>query len=169
MDRQDQIVDLLLQSAAPLTIDTIAKQLQVCNKTVRTDLSRITALIRGTGLVLDSKPGIGVTLQGDTEEKLRLGNKMRKQNTAVDFTSTATRKEYIIRRLLLREKRVTIRDIASELYLSRASVYKELDSVQDWLKRFNLNLRRKSSQGIEVIGKEENWRSAVASLLGADR
>ena len=169
LERQHQIINLLLQSTAPLTIDTIAKQLQVCNKTIRNDLKDIAELISGSELVLQSTPGIGVTLQGNDEEKLRLGNRLPTNNAPVDPASNAARKEYIIRRLLLREQRVTIRDIASELYLSRASVYKDLASVQDWLKRFNLNLRKKSSQGIEVIGKEGDWRSAVARLLDTDR
>jgi len=69
--------------------------------------------------------------------------------------STGSRREYILKRLLLSDSRLTIREISRDLYLSRASIYKELLPIQTWLKRFSLNLRTKTNQGLEVVGKAE--------------
>ncbi|UZQ82624.1 transcription antiterminator [Thermoanaerobacter sp. RKWS2] len=60
---------------------------------------------------------------------------------------------------------VTTKELAEELYVSRVTIHKDLQSVEKWLNKFNLKLLKKPNYGIEVVGDEENWRNAVASLI----
>lgn len=168
VERQKNILTMLLKSNTQLKVDDLAKNFNVCSKTIRNDLKHIAAFIKAKQLQLESKPGSGVTLRGADEDKFQLLNELQGKPNLHSSDSPEARQKYILKRLLFATQRLTIRQIAQELYISRASIYRELIPVQAWLRKFHLNLRTKSNMGIEITGKEENWRSAVAAVLAGD-
>lgn len=164
MDRIRNIVNLLAVSDTPLTINAIADKFNVSNKTIRNDMNKVQEYIEDKGLLLDKRPGVGISLEGSEEKKLALINKIGSSDIIEPF-SPQDRVNYILKRLFMSDRKVIIRELADELYVSKVTVHKDLDSVKEWLIKFNLKLIIKTNYGIEISGSEENWRNAAASLI----
>ncbi|HAA81059.1 MAG: Transcriptional antiterminator, BglG [Caldanaerobacter subterraneus] len=165
MDRILEIINMLLNSEQPLTVDYIANTLKVSNKTIRNDLKKAEEFVQQKGVKIIKKPRVGIVLEGLRNKKLELADEIKKSLDFEEPFSPEARKNYILKRLFMSKGSVTIKELAEELYVSRITIHKDLQSVEKWLNKFNLKLLKKPNYGIEVVGDEENWRNAVASLI----
>lgn len=168
MDRVYKIVNLLLNSNAPVTIDAIADRLNVSSRTIRKDINAVQRYVEHKGLNLNRKPGVGIEISGPQNKRLELINDMEIDIGSIEPYSPLNRKNYILKRLFTAEETITIKDLAKELFMSEATIRKDLDDVEDWLKDYNLKLIRKKNFGIEISGEEEDWRNAAASCITID-
>jgi transcriptional antiterminator len=165
MERRFAIIKILLESKEPLTINNIANQLSVSNKTIRNDLKKVKEYVDEKELYLNKKPGIGISIEGSDINKLNLASEIKITKKIIEPYSPEARKYYILKRLFMSGENITIKELAEELYVSRVTVHKDLAEVEKWLKKYNLQLFKKTNYGIEVIGKEKSWRNAAASLI----
>ncbi len=161
-----EIVNVLLNVKNPVTINNISKELNVSNKTIRNDLQNIEEYFERKALgKIVKKPGIGIWIETDASGKRLLENMIDKSVMYVHPFSTEQRRLYIIKKLLRANKYITMQQLAEELYVSRITIYKDLEEVEKWLNKYNLKLNRKQKSGIEVSGDEKEWRRALADLL----
>lgn len=164
LERVKEIIDFLLKGDVPVTIDCIANTLNVSNKTIRNDMVGVQKYLKTVGLSLNKRPGVGVFIEGDEDKKLALISENRSVINIEPF-SPQDRVNYILKRLFMSDKNITIRELADELYCSKVTIHKDLENVEEWLKKFNLELIKKTNYGIKVYGYEENWRNAAAGLI----
>ena len=68
-ERKKQIIQILLESAGPLTTSDIANRLKVTSRTIRTDLSELETIILSHNLILVKKPSIGISIIGNKQDK----------------------------------------------------------------------------------------------------
>ncbi|WP_243675470.1 HTH domain-containing protein [Clostridioides difficile] len=66
------IAELLLNSSDYITVDTIAEELKVSNKTIRNDLVILDEWLLEFNLSLDKKTGSGVIILGNEDINLKL-------------------------------------------------------------------------------------------------
>lgn len=86
--------------------------------------------------------------------------------------STASRSAYLLNNLLVRNSWITLDDLASVLFVSRASISGDLKQLEPLLEKYNLVLERRPHYGIRVKGTEMSRRlclaEGVARSLAAD-
>lgn len=169
MDRIYKISYLLLKNEKPMTIDTIASKLFVSNRTIRNELIKVEELLKDNGLLLIKKPGIGVTIKGSEEAKLKFISEIRLTSNRLVPFSPEDRKNYILMKLFFDQGDTEIKYLIKELYVSRSTIKKDLVKVSKWLKGFELNLIKKSNSIIEVSGNEKNCRKAIANLVALNK
>ncbi|CAH2714042.1 putative licABCH operon regulator [Neobacillus rhizosphaerae] len=159
------ITELLLRSNDYITVDTISKSLAVSNKTIRNDLFLLEDWIKEFQLVLDKKTGVGVAILGEENKKLRVLQEIKEKTHVVESYSPLDRKCIILEKLLTGENKIRIHELSSQLYVSRATIHKDLLEIHQWLKEYKIELIRKTNHGLEIIGKEKNLRKAITSLI----
>lgn len=161
-----EIVNILLDEHNPITISSIAEKLNVSNRTIRSDLKELEGYFEANnyGRIV-KKPRVGVWLECSAEDKLFLRNTVNKSKIYVQPFSSEERQLYILKRLLQSRQYITMQSLADELYISRVTIFKDLEKVEEWLKRYNLKLKRRQNNGIEIDGDEKGWRKAAADLL----
>lgn len=164
MERVNEIINLLLSHNDYLTTNDIAEKMKVSNKTIRNEFYKIEELLKKYNLSLDRKPGSGVLIIGDEIDIIRLKEVVKHIKNVVPFSSEE-RKNYILNRLFKDNTNLIIRQLATELYVSKSTIHKDLLSVEQWLHDFNLRLIKKPNLGIEIEGEEQDWRAAFISLL----
>ena len=169
MNRIFNIVDLLINNKDGMTINDIAEKLNVSNKTIRNDLMEVNKFIDGADLVMIKKPGVGIKIEGPEDKKLNILNDIKNKLNMVDAFSPEARKNYILKRLFMSRENLTMQELGDELYVSRVTIYKDLNDVEKWLLNYNLTLRKKQNYGIEIAGEEENWRNAISCLIAYDK
>lgn len=169
MERYLEIIKILLNAEQSLTVDMIAEQLKVSNKTIRNDLGKVEDYIKNKNLQIIKKTGKGVTIEGAEEDKFNIAREIKGNIGVVQPYSPKDRKYYIIKRLLMAESSITMQNLADELYVSRVTIHKALHDVEVWFGKFELTLISKTNHGIEIVGEEKNWRNAVVSLIAYDK
>lgn len=162
------IVQILLRQEDFITIQDLAEQLAVSYKTISNDLKGIEKWLEEQQLTLIKKPGIGVQLMGSNEAKLRVCSVDKVANTSEyrDYSPRA-RMIYIGIRLLT-EECCRIFQLADELFVSRATIHKDLAVLSDYFASFKLALTRKSNAGASVTGSEKNFRNCLIELMKED-
>ncbi|MFL0268622.1 BglG family transcription antiterminator [Candidatus Clostridium radicumherbarum] len=169
MDRIFKILELILKSENYISVDFIAENLKVSNKTIRNDLFKIEKIVKESNLTLNKKPGVGIAIEGLEEKKLEVLNNIRSSINYIEPYSPEDRLNYILKALFMSKTSITMKELSDSLYISRATLLKDLEKVDKWLSNFKLRLIRKTNYGIEVTGKEEDLRKAIASLLDSDK
>jgi transcriptional antiterminator len=169
MDRIVKVLELILKNHTPVSVDFIAEQLKVSNKTIRNDFDKLERLVSETGLKLIKKPGVGITIEGPSESKLELMNKIKGNINYVEPYSPEDRLNYILKILFMSKGYTTAKKLSEDLFVSRVTLQKDLERVEEWLARFNLALMKKTNHGIEIMGSEEAWRKAIANLLASNK
>jgi activator of the mannose operon (transcriptional antiterminator) len=162
--REKEIVKELLATSKFITVDTIAKKLNVSDKTIRNHIININNVLQKKNLgEIVKKPRIGVYLKFDSNnikklEELLINNKQ----SLISDVSIKNRKVFIIRKLLFANQRyITMQDMADGLYTSRSSVINLLKEIEEWFKQFGITIARRQHSGIEICYSEMNWRRAV--------
>lgn len=165
MDRVMYIANILLKSSKPITINKIASELGVSNKTVRNDLKKLQDFVEREGLRLKKKTGIGTSIEGPEENKIQLLQGINKDLHYIAPYSREGRQKYILKRLFMHSGCLTTRELADELYVCIATIHKDLKLIEKWIEPFNLKLVKKRNYGIEIIGDEDDYRKAISYLI----
>lgn len=169
MERICKIAYFLAENEAPITIDTIADKLNVSNRTIRNDLMEVDKYLKNNGLFLSRKRGVGITIRGPEEKRLKLISNIELVSRKFEPFSPEDRENYILKKLFLKHGETTIKELMKGLYVSRSTIQKDLVNVKRWLKGFGLKLIKKSNSIIEVAGNEKNYRNAIASLVATNK
>ena len=165
-DRCWEIIDMLLDAVNPITISATAEKLNVSNRTIRNDLEIVGQYLKESNLgEIVKKPRVGIWIKADQENRIWLRNAVNKSKMHIHPYSAEERQYFIIRRLMLSNGHISIQDLADEIYVSKVTIYKDMEKVEKWLKKYNLTLKTRRNSGIEITGDEKNWRKAAADLM----
>ncbi len=163
--RDKEIVKELLATSKFITVDTIAKKLNVSDKTIRNHIININNVLQKMDLgEIIKKPRFGVYLKFDSNNTKKLEELLinNKQSLISEDVIIKNRKVFIIRKLLFaNQKYITMQEIADGLYTSRSSVINLLKEIEEWFKQFGITIARRQHSGIEICYSEMNWRRAV--------
>ncbi|MGF1437505.1 BglG family transcription antiterminator [Bacillus thuringiensis] len=164
--RQKEILFLLLsESNDYLLVQDLADQVNCSEKTIRNDFKIIEEhLANYSSAILIRKPGLGVYLEIEEYEKVDLFNKLYCINNRTKYESDEERILQIAYNLLMNVKAVTAQDMASQHFVSRTTIKKDLDRIEKWLHHFDLTIVSKQRVGLIIAGNEKKKRRALARL-----
>ncbi len=166
--RIPEIIRILLQQQNYITIREIAALLHVSNKTVRNDLEPVAACLEEYHLFLHKKTGTGVRIEGKEMHKLSLLESVSQKIQQPCSYSPPARKVYIGLRLIACTESCRIYELASELYVSRATIHKDISSLARRFEKYQIQIIRKNNSGISLAGKEHNLRDLMFDLMTED-
>lgn len=72
---------------------------------------------------------------------------------------------YIINQLLFEKKDISVIDLMDQLYVSEATINKDLGEIRNLIKPYQLTLKRISNMRIKLIGEERNKRRFIMNNL----
>lgn len=162
--RQLQIIRYLLKSNQFRTIQDIAKHHNVSNRTIRHDLDTLTVNLKEYDLTLIKKTGSGVLIQGTTQAKLAFESRAKDQFDPLQSLSPHDRKIYITLRVLTDEG-IRIIDLIHELYVSRATIQKDIIDIKKNIASFQISLEQKGKNGLWFTGKERKIRNYMFNQM----
>lgn len=161
------IIRLLLKKDDYITINEISKQLNVSNKTIRNDLVQIGEWLHENNLELIKKTGVGITICGDKNTKLHVYQEISEKNSKNLDYSPEARKIYIGMKLILNPK-CRIYELAEDLFVSRATIHKDILSLIPLFDQYKIKLNRKNNNGISIEGSERYFRDMLFDLMKKD-
>jgi activator of the mannose operon, transcriptional antiterminator len=166
--RRKSLLKRLLQSGKGkyISVDVLARELAASEKTIRTDLKALDSLLVAypeTRII--RKPGFGVCLEATEAERLALSEWNKGEKSLSQVSRETLGKQMLLELLLQRESVMTMQKLADRLYVSKPTIRHELKEISDWLKDFHLKLVIKPNVGLQIEGKEQDWRVALLELL----
>lgn len=161
------IVKLLLKQDDYITINDISNELGVSNKTIRNDLYQVETWLDEQGLKLIKKTGVGIAIEGDKTTKLHLCHLIQEKNNRMIDYSPDARKIYIGIKLVS-NLNCRIYELADELYVSRATIHKDILALVPTFTSYKIKLHRKNNTGVSIEGSEKNKRQLLIDFLTQD-
>ena len=158
------IVRLLLDHDDYITINDISKELKVSNKTIRNDLWQVDEWLKENGLSLLRKTGVGIKIEGKSEAKLDVYRSIKEKSDMNIAFSPEARKIYVGIKLIM-EGTCRNFELANELYVSRATIHKDILGLIPIFKEHKIIVNRKNNNGVSVSGSEKNFRSLLSDFL----
>ncbi|MTI96940.1 MAG: transcription antiterminator [Firmicutes bacterium] len=157
-----QLLLILLRDKGPHRVDELAQELHVSNRTVRYWLEEVEILLEAYNLKLMRKPKVGVWIEGSPEDLGYVVSKVR-QGVWEEKYSPGHRQLLILQEVLAGP--TPILRLSDKLYVSRMTIYNDLDGVREYLQNYDLELVNRKNRGLVVEGDESGIRRATADLL----
>lgn len=160
-DRQKSLMQFLLENPNTYVhIEQLANKLHCSEKTIRNDLTLIEREYDDEELELIRKQGAGVALHVEEGLRQTLYQRLLRSNPL----PANERVMEIAYQLLASGKSVTLKELANKYYTNKAVIKSDLQKIEDWVKRFQLELVSKQRIGSSIIGEELHKRNAIARL-----
>ena len=164
-ERSKFIINKLIQTENYITASEIAEKLQVSNKTVVRQLGSVEKILVQHNLSLERKTGRGMRVIGAPEDKERLLSLIaEKVNTRHEY-SPAERCNIILSQLLKSQEPLKLVALSQLLNVTDATISNDLDKIEPWIRKMNMNLVRKPGLGVYLEGLEKDIRKAIISHI----
>ena len=164
--RQMRMLHILTQQssesvAIPITTAALAQKFGVSPRAIRYDLDGCAYFLKSHHMSLERHKTKGIKLVGSAEQLAELSQSLRQPDNISHNADTLAR---LIGFVLLCQETTSVEYLAQCFLLSPNKITKALIDTGHLLESMNLNLEKKPSLGLRVIGTELNIRLALLSL-----
>lgn len=166
--RANQILNILLTSESAITGGKLAEQLQVSNRTIRSDVREINAQLEIEGIEVKSRNPQGYYIDETDKTLLRmiLDTPEDADNVSYVPDTPDERFIYILLRLLVTEGYCSMNTMAEAIYVSKATIHTDVRRLIALLKKRTDKVQLQSNaQGIRFHGDELELRIFVIKML----
>lgn len=146
-------------------ISELSDHFKVTEKTIRNKLNVIDDFLRTKGFqAIDRQHGHGIRMNSSPELQAYL-KKFKRTFTPYQYVfSPDERKRFIQSELLQSQEPINISYFMSMMDISKNTVIKGLNEIEDFFKEYDLDLIRKPRVGVYVEGPEKNKRNALSKV-----
>ena len=161
--RQRMILNILLTEPDGITVNEVAEQIEVSTRTIHRELNDIEHFLLKYQLQLSKRSGIGVSIEGDANDKEKVRVLLHSQTT-IEYSSKE-RKLLLLCQLLESTAPVKLVSVAHDFKVTIATISNDLDELDAWIRSYELTLIRKRGYGVELHGSEAAIRKAMSDLI----
>jgi transcriptional antiterminator len=163
--RSRDILLIQLRSSVPLSAKEIAKNLGLTTKMVHYCLKEIQVWLEIRGIALKKIPGTGILIDVPDSVKVSLVSELENLAGFSLVLSPQERMHFLILSLFSQEQPLLLKQMALVLGVSRPTVLKDMDRVEEWLNAREILLIRRPGLGFKVSGTEWHYRKAIEDLI----
>ncbi len=156
-----QIAKLLLGKTTTTTYDSIAKELQVSSKTIRNQIHDVESFLHTYQISLQKRAGIGISVAGSEASILAAYQECARYVNTQQGYDQNIRQTIILYLLLSHKKRITMQTLEDMLYITRPSIYRDLETIEKRLQQYDIKLKKTRKDGIYLETGEKRRRQAI--------
>lgn len=165
---QRDLLLLLLTTDRAIGAAALGARLHLTARQAQYGLREIRPWLERRHVQLAHTPGVGVQLICPPEQRQRLLAELAAQPRFQLILAPEQRQQLLALCLLAETNPLTLGQLQHDLAVARATVLKDLDTVEPWLARYGLSIARRQHRGCWVAGPELARRQALAALLWGD-
>lgn len=163
--RQKNIIKMLPdKEKQPITINDIAKSMNLSSRTVQRDLIDIEQFLQYNHFELIKKPGMGL-IMNESREGLAYLYELLNMIDSHKHYDREKRINFILSRLLSSNQAIKYQAFTAYLNISEKTLVDDLLYIEKWLNTYSIKLVRKKGEGITISGDEKFIRKAQADLI----
>ncbi|MFN8458518.1 MAG: hypothetical protein U0401_28340 [Anaerolineae bacterium] len=166
--QQKDLLCQLLKANKPLAIGQLAQQAHLSSRQVNYRLKPVKTWLAQHDAMLAATPGVGLEIKCSSAQRQHL---LQELNASPDFQLILTagqRQQLFALHLLTSPEPLILNWLQYNAAVSRTTVFKDLDSLDPWIRSFGLTLIRKPNYGLEFYGPELARRQILTALLWGD-
>ncbi len=164
--RLRQILLVMLQQSAPMSVKDLAAQINVSRRTTQRELEYMDSSIKKYGLRLGSKTGTGIWIEGNEDEKKSLLEILQGEDV-IDSADQKERHKYLTLEFLKDQTPKKLYYYANIFGVSETTVGKDIENIKPWFHQYSLNIVKKPGLGVYLEGSEKNYRKALREFIAA--
>lgn len=162
--RVKKILKFILSSRTYITIKDIADEILVSRRTILREMDDVYEWLQKKQVVIHKMANKGFMVDIKESERLLLLESLN--NELEDYLYTKDeRRVFIVSELLLNKEPSKLFYFADMLNVSEATISHDLDGVEDWLKKYEIQLERRQGMGVFINGKERSIRKALITII----
>ena len=163
--RQREILKIILDVQRPIGSVELAKLLHITPRQVNYSIKGVKVWLQHHGQDLNVLPGVGFSVDLTADQMRTLVQKINVLSNVQIVLSVSQRQQLLALFLLTRSEPVILAQLEQISHVSRMTILKDLDEIENWLQSQNIGLIRKPHFGIQVSGAEHDCQQALAELL----
>lgn len=168
MSLNNRCLKILIQIASvytPIRIATIKETYKISDRTIRYDLKEINYWLKQQQLgVIEVIYGKGFALKCEEDQRQVILDRFDGNTPKDYYYSSEERQKILLLELLNSEEPLKTAYFQERLNISRGTVIKEIQIIESWLKKYQLDLVKKPNYGIKIEGSETAKRNALLGL-----
>ena len=161
--RMQQIINILLETEQPVSVQSLADRMGLSKRTVQRELEYLGRPLKKHDMLFCSKTGVGVWLEGETKarEALRL---LLNGEAVSDSSDREDRRKRLLLEIL-KDKTLKKLFYYSDMFgVSKATISSDLEMLEGWLADYGLQIVRTPGLGVSMEGSEQNFRRALRAF-----
>ncbi|VDG21138.1 transcription antiterminator BglG [Lactobacillus sp.] [Lactiplantibacillus mudanjiangensis] len=162
--RQDDLLQLLLDSPTGLTMNQIETALNSSRRTIYREFSNLELVLANAELEIVNQDH-RFQLSGTTAALAAFKGELTTSQGLTPAFDTQTRQNALACRLLMAETATKLKALALDFNVSIATISNDLTVLAVPFRDYDLTIERLKSRGIQVAGTEANIRSLFATIL----
>lgn len=167
--RLHHLLLILIYNETPVSVQQMSEELGVSTRTVFRELNNIDLILAPYNLSLGTKVGKGMYLKGDKKQIDAFSKELETIGNLKPVHKEDRRASLVIQ-LLTEKEQQKLFYYANLFDVSQATISSDLDYIESWLEKYNIQLYRRPGLGILVKGNETDIRDALcAELLSLKR
>lgn len=159
-----QILYVLLKQQEVLPVKNLALQINTSKRTVQRELNYISYVLKSYNLQLCSKTGNGIWLEGEEQQKQLLLEQLENCDQR-DFADKSERRKGLMLELLRDQTPKKLYYYANLFSVSEATIGKDMEHIEPWFGRFELQIVRRPGYGVFLHGSEKHFRIAIREFI----
>jgi mannitol operon transcriptional antiterminator len=163
--RQREILKIILDVKRPIGSVELARLLRITPRQVNYSIRGVKVWLQQHGQDLRIQPGVGFSVDLTADQIQALVQKINVHSNVQIILSVSQRQQLLALFLLTRTEPVILAQLEQISRVSRMTILKDLDEIENWLDHQNISLVRKPHFGIQVSGAEHDCQQAMAELL----
>lgn len=162
--RIKEIIIILLNQQEYITLQEISDAIQVSSRTVHRELENVEKFLEEKQIFLEKKKGIGIRLNLENHNIEEIKNWLDNEKTEQIYTPD--QRHTMLKAELLKETEPTkLYSLTHLLDVTESTISNDLDNIQEWFDKYEIELVRKPGLGVYVQGTEKATRRAIVALL----
>ena len=160
LERQIEIITLLLLKDDWCVSDDLVEALSVSNRTIRNDLNQIKVFLKEHNAELKSEPHKGYKIVADIDSRHKILGQL-------ESAKSLSQEEIVkaISILLLSFESTTYNELATFLDISKQTLIKYMDTAQAALLKNGITVNKIKGKGLSLQGRECNIRDYMKQLI----
>jgi mannitol operon transcriptional antiterminator len=163
--RQREILKIILDVQRPIGSVELAKRLHITPRQVNYSLKGVKVWLKQQGQDLNVLPGVGFSVDLTVDQSQALVQKINVHSDVQIVLSVSQRQQLLALFLLTQAEPVILAQLEQISGVSRMTILKDLDEIENWFEGQDVRLVRKPHFGIQVSGVEHDCQQALAELL----
>jgi len=163
--RQARLARRLLDGSAPASVEVIASDLGLSPRVVRYNLTSVEGVLRGGGLRLIRRRGLGIWVEGPQAHRVALRSSLVAARGPSVVDTPDRRARVIIDLLDASPDPIRLETLEIELGVSRPTIRRDVRVAESWLEGHRLHLARIPGVGVAIRGSEVDIRGGLLAVV----
>lgn len=161
--RTKMLIENLQNIEKPLSRTSLAKRMNLSESSIRNLVRETNQIGSKNGFRVELKKGEGYYLSLLDQKQFDLY--MKNQVEVVDVYNPKLRIKNMLFDIFQKEGYFTFEQLAESIQVSRSTIVRDFEKVEEVLKEYGLSVERKPHFGLRITGQEQNYRRAFSEFV----